>query len=269
MRNIINDYPQIFVEFIDKLIGLNWIKGILIYNKDTKVSDDDFKLIVVHDRTDIKDLESIYFYYKKKSINLGLRTYEKVENMTTGIKIDDISFEELLLLESEILYDPEKRLEKLFTMLEDGFSLEGIKGKKNLQKSSFILSQAHFLNEIFTAIKSQERLLTEKLFNRNIQWLIKSYFSSRGLDYRGKEAALRYLTKHEPEFIKLLRRFFSEADFMNKYYLMEEMTQFVLKAVDGNWKEDEIIPFAYGLKDTKDYELYLKEAKVICSEIIA
>jgi hypothetical protein len=224
------------------------VLGLVGYGSDHRADDyamGDCDLFVVLDHKD-PTVESLHFYVGSVPVDLNLITLDEIRHLdvTDGFHL-------VALLDGRILHDPTS---KVTSALEELRRRQKQSPLKELSEHAIAFTR-HGHRHVFSKIKG--RLNTMPVFCRfllstNIYWLIKTYFSVRGLVFKGEKYAIEYLQHHEPEIFEAMTEFYATHDLERQAKIAKTISERILAPVGGMWRNDEIL--AFGDKNSQDLE---------------
>jgi hypothetical protein len=96
--------------------------------------------------------------------------------------------------------------------------------------------------------KLKGRLLDDSTYSQfllgtNVYWLIRSYFTLRGLPFPGEKRSPEYLRENEPAMSEHIDQFFDTLILERKLTLTRQLTEAILEPVGGAWQVGEILAF--------------------------
>ena len=196
------------------------------------------------------NIESLHFYIKTIPVDLNVRSLQEIQGL------EFVKSFETSLLDGRIIYDPTKKVSQELQKLKE--RQKTYYPKKFSEHSIAFARHGH--KHVFNKIKGRldtMPLLCRFLLNTNIYWLVETYFNVRNLPFRGEKHALNHLKENEPDIYQGIKDFYSATSLQQQVGISRRLTELVLRPVDGQWKDDEVL--AFGDEETKDLQNKGKE----------
>ena len=223
------------------------VLGLVEYGSPHKLDNyatGDYDLFVILENKDY-DVESLHFYINKIPVDLNIRILQELQSMKF------VKGFETALLEGRIIHDPTGKISQELQKLKE--RQEKYQPKKLSEHSVAFIRHGH--KHVFDKIKGRldtMPLFCEFLLSTNIYWLIQTYFNVRNLPFKGEKDSLDYLKANEPDIYKGIEGFYAATNFQQRVEVSKMLTKLVLKPVNGQWKDDEIL--AFGENETKNLQ---------------
>ena len=225
-------------ELIDVLSRNRRVLGLIEFGSDHR-SDNfttgDYDLLAILETLDYQ-IKSIHFYIGNTPVDLNLRTMDYLRQP------ESVSGFEREFFGGRIIYDATGEVTRLFQRLQEYSSQTHNRPLTEDDIARIRHWHRHILDKTQGRMDSMPAFCSF-LLNTNIFWLIENYFRIRNLKYKGLKAAFEYLEEREPEIYERIQRFYTMFDLPQKAQLTQELTELILRPIQGMWKRGELLAF--------------------------